>query len=284
MTVRDLGYRAYEGDRLPPSNNTWVMLRHGMKRIWSWWVIIIAIFACGVPAGGALIGAAVELGFFTVSAGPGGPEPLAAASWLRWVLGFQTWVFVTLLTLLSGAGVIAQDFTNKAFQFYFAKPVTPIQYLIGRIGAIALSCMTMLAPTLLMWIAFLASAPEDLRTERGGLILPLLLHAALISFSYAACAVGISSISKSRALTISAWMLLLIVPAMIAWIVNGLADWPWLYLASLPELLGTVGDALFKIENESALKWYHAAPFLAGMVGLALWGASERVKRAEVIT
>src|SRR5687768_5824473 len=115
MTVRDLGYRAYEGTRLPASQNTWVMLRHGMKRIWSWWVIIIAILACGIPAGGALIGAAVELGFFAVSSGSGGPEPLAAASWIRWVLGFQTWVFVTLLTVISGAGVIAQDFTNKAF-------------------------------------------------------------------------------------------------------------------------------------------------------------------------
>ena len=50
------------------------------------------------------------------------------------------------------------------------------------------------------------------------------------------------------------------------------------------ELLGTIGDALFKIESESVLKWYHAAPFLVGFVALALWGASERVKRAEVIT
>ena len=283
MTVRDLGYRAYEGTRLPASQNTWVMLRHGMKRIWSWWVIIIAILACGIPAGAALIGAAVELGFFSVSSGSG-PEPLAAASWIRWVIGFQTWVFVTLLTVISGAGVIAQDFTNKAFQFYFAKPVTPLQYLIGRIGAITLSCLIMLAPTLLMWVAFLASSGEELRAERGGLILPLILHAVLISFAYASCAVGVSSISKSRALTVSAWMLVLIVPAVIAWIVDGLADWPWLYLASLPSLLGTIGDALFKIESESVLKWYHAAPFLVGFVALALWGASERVKRAEVIT
>ena len=29
--IHDLGYRPYEGVRLPPSHNTWVMLRQGLK-------------------------------------------------------------------------------------------------------------------------------------------------------------------------------------------------------------------------------------------------------------
>jgi ABC-2 type transport system permease protein len=195
------------------------------------------------------------------------------------------WLWITLLSVRSGAGVIAEDFANKAFQFYFAKPVIPVQYLVGRAGALALTCFALLVvPTLLTWVVFMATSTPELRLERAGLLLPLLLYGALVAAVVSAGAIGCSSLSKSRALTISAWILIFIVPHVIAWIVDSIADWPWLYLLSIPGLLATIGDELFKVEAESALRWWHAAPVLAGLMALGLWGASERVKRAEVIT
>ena len=74
-------------------------------------------------------------------------------------------------------------------------------------------------------------------------------------------------------------------PHVIAAIVDTITggDFPWLYLASFTGLLGTVADALFKVESESDLQWFHAAPILVGLAALALWGAHERLRRAEVI-
>jgi hypothetical protein len=45
-----------------------------------------------------------------------------------------------------------------------------------------------------------------------------------------------------------------------------------------------VRDALFKIESESELRWYHAAPILAAVTGGAIALAMHRLRRAEVIT
>ncbi|MBX7196678.1 MAG: hypothetical protein K1X94_31790, partial [Sandaracinaceae bacterium] len=75
------------------------------------------------------------------------------------------------------------------------------------------------------------------------------------------------------------------VPHVIASIVDGIAsgDFPWLYLASFTGLLGTVADALFKVEGDSDLQWFHAAPILLGLALLGLWAAHERLRRAEVV-
>jgi hypothetical protein len=111
------------------------------------------------------------------------------------------------------------------------------------------------------------------------------LQSGLIAVTLAAGAIGCSSLSKSRALTISAWILIFLVPHVIASSVKGLASWEWLYLVSIPGMLDIIGESLFKVRPPDAqVHWYHVAPVLGGLIVLGLWGASERVKRAEVIT
>src|SRR5690606_21513535 len=90
-----------------------------------------------------------------------------AADWLRSLTGMQFWFFVTVLTLRSGAGVIAEDFTHKAYQFYFAKPVTPVQYLVGRASALAIYVFAVVfVPALLLAVVLAGFGPEDQVLER----------------------------------------------------------------------------------------------------------------------
>jgi len=145
MPIRDLGYRAYEGELRAPSRNLWVMMRHGMGRIWGSWLNKFVVFFCWIPllvfvlcAGARYFAVGPEL--------PEIPENVTGISrwfmsppavWLRTITGVQFWFFAAIVTIRSGAGVISEDLTNKAYQFYFAKPLTPIQYLAGRVGALA---------------------------------------------------------------------------------------------------------------------------------------------------
>src|SRR5690349_9718825 len=111
MTVRDLGYRAYEGARTPPSHNTWVMLRHGLRRVWGSWLVwtagIIAIFppviACGVLW---FVEQAAQAG----AGRPNAPSAPLANEWLEMLLYVQMWCFLSVITLRAGAAVIAEDF------------------------------------------------------------------------------------------------------------------------------------------------------------------------------
>ncbi len=281
MTIRDLGYRPYEGVRLPPSNNTKVLLRYGLRRAWGSWLVKLATFFGWFPC---VIGwAAIGIHFTQQGSGA---APYDGAAWTARLLLVQLWCFVTLVTLGAGAGAISEDLTHRAFPFFFAKPVTPAQYLVGRTSAIALYCFVLcFVPATLLILAMVGTSPAELRLERLGLLAPALLESGIIAIVTAAASVAASSLSKSRALTMSAWILIFIVPHVLASLVDAIGDFPWLRLASLPALFEIVGDGLFKIqaEGEGELRWFHALPILTLMTAGSLLFAHQRLRRAEVV-
>lgn len=298
MTVRDLGYRAYEGELLPASHNTWVLLRYGLWRIWGSWINKAVVFTAILPMLG-LVGA-VGLRFLVygrdlpVLEQPRSfvdalllfmlpPEP---AAMLRLLTGIQFWFFVTVLTLRSGSGVIAEDFTHKAYQFYFAKPVTPVQYLVGRASALAIYVFAVLfVPSVILVFMLAGLGPEDQILERLGLSLPAILDALIIATSCSILAVAVSAISKSRSLTMMAWGGILFVPTVLAMLVHGIAQTDWMWVGSVPGLVWVIGDALYKTgEHWDELSWFYAAPVLAALVVGGVYLALHRIRQAEVIT
>lgn len=291
MTIRDLGYRAYEGALLPASHNTWVLTRYGIARIWGSWINRLAVFGSVLP----LLALIVIAVFRLVVVGrelPEAPEGeviwLAAppAVWLRTLTGIQFWFVVSVVTLRSGAGVIAEDFTNRAYQFYLAKPVTPLQYIAGRALALALFLFSLVAiPTVLLTIVLAVVGPQDRLVEHIGLLLPAVLDAAIISLSCAVLSIAISALSKSRALTMMAWGVVLFVPAVLASLIEGMTEHEWGWAASPAGLLWVIGDALYKVQRDfDELHWYHAAPVLALLTVGGAYLALRRIQKAEVIT
>jgi hypothetical protein len=286
MPVRDLGYKPYEGERHPASHNWVVMLRHGLRRAWGSWLVRIAVVLGWGPA--VVVAGLVFFQFrMAQEAPPEAMETIVSPSGivLLGLLTIQMWLFATMASLGAGAGAIAEDLTHRAFQFYFAKPVTPQQYLLGRIGAVALVCFLLLfIPGVIGVAAVTAFGPREDMLSRAGLLLPTLLHCVVIAVALAGVSVGISSLSRSRALTMSAWIMVFLIPEVLASTVHAITEWPWLGLASLPKLLGLVGGALFKVAPETALRWGHAAPALAAIVAGSIALAFARLRRAEVIT
>jgi hypothetical protein len=287
MTIRDLGYKPYEGERLPASHNTVVLLRQAMRRAWSSWLVKLSVF---LGLGPLLVFGAIYLVYtFVLARGTNsGSPPFDAGAFVRDLVRWQTWLFVLPVTLGAGAGAIAEDLTFKAFHFYFAKPVTPPQYLAGRVGAVATYAFAVtFVPAVALVVLMTALGPEtpELRLERAGLTLPALLQCALVALSTGTLSIAVSSLSKSRALTMSAWILLFVVPHVIAKLVDLVGDFDWLYLGSVPGLLSIIGEALFKTtrEDPSPLRWYHAAPVLAALSAGGAWLALERLRRAEII-
>ena len=290
MALRDLGYKAYEGERLEASRNTAVLLRHGLRRAWGSWFVKVAAFTCWMPPLVALGLLGIQLWIAKEMLAGGAASAAQAPNiqvpfWVRGLFDWQFWLFVTMITVGAGASVVAEDRTFRAFQFYFAKPVTPLQYLAGRVWAVVVWVFWVtFLPTVLLVLLAMALAPPGLHMERAGLFLPTALYAFVMAVVMASGSIGMSALSKSRALTMSAWAMVLLIPHVLASLVEAISNWPWLSLASIPKLLGIVGDALFKIEADGDLRWYHAAPILAALVFGSLYLAFDRVRRAEVIT
>ena len=295
MTIRDLGYRAYEGELRPSSNNVWVLTRYGIARIWGSWINRLAVFGTVLPLLAMIVIALVRMALLggrelpEISADEAGQVAWFAAPpavWLRTLTGIQFWFVVTVVTLRSGAGVIAEDFTNRAYQFYFAKPVTPLQYIVGRAAALAIFLFALVAiPTAILGVVLAAVGPEEQFLENLGLALPAQLDAAMIAITCAVLSIAISAISKSRALTMMAWGVVLFVPAVLASLIEGITEHEWGWLASLPGMLWVTGDALYKVQRDwEELQWYYAAPLLALLTVGGAYLALRRIQQAEVIT
>lgn len=283
MTIRDLGYRPYEGERLPPTNNVRVLLRHGLVRAWGSLLVKLAVFLGILPAAGFVLIAVIT----TLTArAQGAPVEtlLDAPKLLKSLLMIQVWVFVFPATIGAGASSIAEDLAQRAFQFYFAKPVTPAQYLAGRMGAVGLvSLALVLVPALLLAAALVALGGKELLVERLGLVIPALIQCVLVALVMGTASVGVSSVGKSRALTASAWILLFLVPYVVSVLVFQIGHVAWLQLASIPALLEVVNDALFKQPEPGDLSWAHALPMLGIFTVLSTTLAYHRLTRAEVI-
>src|SRR5690606_38749380 len=138
---------------------------------------------------------------------------------------------------------------------------------------------------LLIVAALAGTASEDHLGENIGLLLPTFLFSLIASVAVSTLSIAMSALSRSRALTMSAWMMVFFVPHVLALLVDNIADWPWLYLGSIPGLLSVLRDALFKVTaEESKLEWFYAAPMLAALVGSGIYYAMHRLRSAEVIT
>ncbi|WP_053234953.1 ABC transporter permease subunit [Sandaracinus amylolyticus] len=299
MTIRDLGYRPYDGPRLPPSNAVWVLFRYGLGRAWASWLVKLAAFTAWLPVIGFVIGSwAANSAMEAVP--PEARDQLPPivhlfadeSRALSSLFGLETWFFVSLVTVGAGAGAIAHDRTHRAFQFYFAKPVTPETYLAGRVSAIATWVFAIaFVPAFLYCVALAAFGPREEALDTVALLLPALVFSLLLAIVMSIASVAVSSLSASRALTISTWLTVFVVPHVIAGVVDVVSrasgreeGFPWLYLGSFTAMLGTVRDALFKIDDPSALEWFHAAGALAVMVvGLGAL-ALHRLRAQEVIT
>ncbi|MCS6799135.1 MAG: hypothetical protein NZ898_11520 [Myxococcota bacterium] len=286
--LRDLGYRPYDGPRLGPSHNWLVMLRHGLRRAWSSWIVKLVALTGWIPPLVALvlIGIHMMLEREAVARGvpPGAIPRLDPAQFVRTGFGWQTWLLVSLVSTGAGATVIAEDLGQRAFSFYFSKPLTVEQYLVGRTSAVAIWIFALLfGPAVLQIVALAATATDGSTAERVGLLLPAFLYALLAACVFAIGSVGVSALSSSRALTVTAWLVLFFVPHVLGSLVEAIAGWPWLLLGSLPALLGTVADALLRVETGSAIRWFHAMPLLVLFAVGAWMLAARRLRAAEVV-
>ena len=275
MALRDLGYRPYEGDRRDASKNYSVMLRLSLRRAWRSWMVKLTLLFCWVPTF-AFVGALMMFGADRLEA------------WLGNLLHVQWLLFVFPISLFAGAGAIAYDLENNAFAYLFAKPVTPAQYVFGRVGAVFVLCTTVSTLPMVVLGLVLTMFRAEQGTEAVVAAVSSAAYAGAaslaISLFMATIAVGLSALSRSRTLTLSAFTVLLVVPLGMAWLTTQVAEWPWVKLASPVSSMSLLVDAcLGLLPEDSPVRVMHVIPTILGLTlgGLAL--AYRRVREVEII-
>jgi ABC-type transport system involved in multi-copper enzyme maturation permease subunit len=195
----------------------------------------------------------------------------------------QIW-FAFVMSLLVAAPAVSDDVRTGAFQFYFARPVTGAQYLVGKLVPVALLAMAVAGvPGLLL--AFLRLALSSTGGEALSQ-LSLVLQAIVYTPIYAAVLslppIALSALGRRGGTIQGLWAASFFLPWVFGESVAAVSDVDYVALISLPTNLRLVGQYIFGVEPSYALPWYLPAGVLALVLAASAGIVLRRLARVEV--
>lgn len=292
MSLRDRGYKPYEGQHTPLGGRWKTVLKNSLRMTAKQgWVLSILIIS-GFPV---LVWAALIFfkAYNFVDATPGlqGAEGVVDPGqyiYLFLVKGYGVPLQAFLMAMFAGGGAIADDTRNNTFQFFFARPLSREQYLVGKVlSVVLLVAFVSLAPALLLAIVRIALAHDATDVTHQLWHLPRALAlGSLEALVIGVPVVALSSLSRGRGYAQAAFAGLFLLP----WIVGETFVWmfrnPWPALLSVPAQLESVGAVLFGYNfgvDERPLPPLAAAAMMAVTLVASILVLRARLAAAEVV-
>jgi ABC-2 type transport system permease protein len=189
-----------------------------------------------------------------------------------------------LLTAFAGPGLISPDLANGALPLYFCRPFSRAEYVLGKssVLVILLSAVTWV-PGLLLFV--MQSSLEGAHWAwnnlwiAGSLILSSLIWISILSL----LAMALSAWVKWRIVAGALLLAVMFFGAGFGQAINAVLRTDSGYFLNLGYLMGTVWQALFRIDNEHAISIPQAWIALLFYCGVCLWLLLRKVRAYEVI-
>jgi ABC-2 type transport system permease protein len=292
VSIRDRGYKPYDGQFTPLARRWSVVARHSLrmtlKQPWVIAILILSVFPALI--GGVLMYIAAKMWSqvppeLAAQQGVSDPGQYVYFFLVKW---YGAPVQAFLMAMFAGGGAIADDARQGAFQFYFARPISREQYLVGKtLPVVTVVAIVSLVPSLLLAVVRLAVARD------GGDVahqLVLILQAVALG-GIEAVAVGVpvvalSSISKGRGYAQGAFAALFLLPYIVGGIFVSITRNPWPALLSVPAQLESIGARIFAHEippDERALPFWAAVAVMVAMLAGSIALLRARLRAAEVV-
>ncbi len=161
MPVHDLGYRPWDGDKVPRLLRPWVVAKSGISLVWRRKWLRLMLFLAWLP----IFFPALGIFFFEFSSTDRDlnravvaalhspmfeqhdladlvqedPDQARHQVWSSFILAFFRYpqaVAMVLLVGLIAPMMITYDLRSKAYLMYFSRPLTPAEYVLGKSAVI----------------------------------------------------------------------------------------------------------------------------------------------------
>jgi ABC-type transport system involved in multi-copper enzyme maturation permease subunit len=201
-------------------------------------------------------------------------------------LGTQS-LFVFLITVWVGAGLIANDKRANALQIYLSKPLGRVEYIAGKLAILAafLLLVTWVPGILLLFLHVLFNGSFTFLKQNFYLFPAVTVFAFLQVLVASFSMLALSSISKSSryvAILFAAVVFFSDAVYYTIYAITGRSSLSWI---SFPANLRQVGDVIFRLPPT-----YRDTPFLVSLlalvvlIGLAAWILERQVRGVEVVS
>jgi hypothetical protein len=207
--VHDLGYQRYTGARRPQASRYRVISANLIASAWPgfWrykaWLIAAAIISIVMATILYLISNNIIAALAAERLGRG----ISVAAILQ-PFAWQRYLQVAFVVSLSiGASVVSGDLRSGAFVFYFARPVRPVDYVLGKLGGLLVlnGLILIAAPLAVMLVNLGLSTGRDQILDNLRLVPRTLLVGAIATFAFSAIPLGFSAITPRRWAGVALW-------------------------------------------------------------------------------
>ena len=278
MPIHDQGYRHYSGQRAPHGGAWWVIARtHMMSSVRYRWFIVVLVVAW-VP----FVVRAVQIYFASTNAQVAQLLATTPDTFREFLSQQRLFVF---LVIIMQSGLIADDRRTNALQLYLSKPLTRVEYILGKlIPPLAFVLGVTLLPAVVLLILQIVFAGSLTFLSANLFLMPAIVLFSLVQALLSAFAiVALSSLSKSRRFVAIMYAGIVFFTAAVYQVLRLITNSRRWAVISPGEMLDVIANAIFRTRGEPAVPVFIAVIAIAVIIGLSMLILERRIRAVEVV-
>jgi ABC-2 type transport system permease protein len=199
----------------------------------------------------------------------------------------QMRMFALLATAWFGAGMFAEDRRVGAHQLYFARPLTRLDYFLGKFFATAwFGALSFIVPGLVINLTAIFTSPDwSFLKEEWEVPLQTLAYGSIWVVLVTSLVLAASSLTNKRWYALAIVLGFVFMSFAMGRVFGHVQDEPWLRLLNPYSAMTQVGDQIFGVKD----RWFEYPEWLPATVVAALvlgsWSLiAVRLRRLEIVS
>jgi ABC-2 type transport system permease protein len=278
VPIHDQGYRHYLGQRAPHGQAWWVIARAHIVTLLQFRWFQLLLLAAFVP----FLVRAGQIYFSTTNQQVAqllGTTPDTFRDFLS-----QQRFFVFLVIIMQ-AGLIADDRRTNALQLYLSKPLTRVEYVLGKlVPPLVFVLGVTLLPALLLIVLQIVFAGNLAFLRANLFLLPAITLVSLVqAFLSAFALLALSSLSKNRRFVAIMYAGIIFFTAAMYQVLRGITTSRRWAVISPGEMLDVIANAAFRSRADSPVPVLVAVVVVVVIIGLSVLILERRIRAVEVV-
>lgn len=277
MPIHDQGYRRYSGTRA--RGRAWlVMLRNGVVGMMGnrrWIVLMIASWIQFVVR---------AIQFYIAANFAQAAIVAPSAATFRDFFDNQN-LFVFLVTITLGASAIAEDRRTNALQIYLSKPLTRLEYLVGKLSVLVVFLLFITwVPAILLLIVQVLFAGNFTFLQANAYLFPAItLYSIIEVVMVSTCMLALSSLSTSGRFAGILYTALIFFSDALYGVMRAVTGSTRVSWIAFGNNLAQVGDVIFRVPLRYETPWLLSLTIVFGLIGIAALILERRVRAVEIV-
>ena len=280
MPIYEQSYRRHEARGALRRVRFWPITREALRLLLARRLFLMLLFASWV----LFLARVIQIYVFTRFPEVGRILPVDGRLFGEFLI--QQWLWLMIITIFGGAGLVANDLRTGAILVYLSRPLTRRDYVLGKLGVLMLLNLSVtLVPGLLLYLIALALAPDQfLKWDLAWIGPAIVLQSLVMSLVMSLVGLAVSSLSRSARVAGIGFFGIVVGLEVARGILYAMYRRPETALISFRASLQSMAAAVFGLsERAVSLPWFYPATVLAVVALGCLLVLRSRVRAVEIV-